>query len=523
MVSFCTYASPLSETVGAESTTNPFSAKIFYQGPEVAYFNPALLTMVRQSVTLNTFYMYQNFHITLFDRDPSNDIVGDVNNNTGVYGAQRVGKDGITHNLAYKPLPTASLQPRGGNDPARGHFYGALGGVLQIIPERLAAGVYAVLPIGTMQDQQSRFADEKEASFSNSLYYELYDDRMMTNNVAIALSGGITKWLHIGAGVTLVTESQVNTLIYTPDASKAENQIQAQSSIGTTFMPHFGLFVRPWWKLELTATAHLAIQNNIDSTNVIKFFYITKEKEKEINTNVLKVAHAYQPLTISLGAALAKLELGELKTDVGFTITYKRWSQYLNRYYMHPEENVVWSDDAVNKDGNTGDWVTETNSSMKWLDTIDFTVGTAMEYKNNKMGLDFAYYQTPVPDQTGRTNYVDNSKIMIGGGYSHLWKIKSFEFETGLNFQCQILLERTTNKTPGVAGTAQNPSNGQNNTVIDEFPESVGDLNGQPLPESDGFQTNNPGYPGYKSGGQIYSAGLWITLYFDGGIKNEKK
>jgi len=34
------------------------------------------------------------------------------------------------------------------------------------------------------------------------------------------------------------------------------------------------------------------------------------------------------------------------------------------------------------------------------------------------------------------------------------------------------------------------------------------------MSESEGFQSNNPGYPGFTSSGQILSGGLWLSLYF---------
>jgi hypothetical protein len=63
---------------------------------------------------------------------------------------------------------------------------------------------------------------------------------------------------------------------------------------------------------------------------------------------------------------------------------------------------------------------------------------------------------------------------------------------------------------------------GEDGKVVDEFPDSECDPfnpdenceTGKTMPESVGFQTNNPGYPGYTSSGQIFSGGLWFALYF---------
>ena len=62
------YASPLPETLGAMSTINPLSARMFAQGTESTYFNPALLVLSKRKFTFNVFYSYQNLEISLMER-----------------------------------------------------------------------------------------------------------------------------------------------------------------------------------------------------------------------------------------------------------------------------------------------------------------------------------------------------------------------------------------------------------------------------------------------------------------------
>jgi len=514
------YSSPLSETVGAMSTTNPLSARMFAQGTEATYFNPALLVLCKRKFTMNVFYSHQNLDVSLMERPAGSDVVGDVDKGTGIYGATQDGLQQLETNLPYKTRPTEDLYKRGGQSQKSGEFYGAIGLVLPIIEDYLAIGFHGVLPMGNIMRQDSFFNDEREANFSNSLHFELYDDRMSAFNLSFALSGGY-KWIYAGIGATVSAEAVVTSDVFTPDAGKNENKIHAKTEIKAKFRPHFALNIRPWKALNIGFTAHLATKTNVDVENIITFWYIDREKEKEINTNTVNITWAYQPLTLSPSVALDGLEImKDLKISVGFTAIWRKWSDYVDRYSERPEGNIYWDSSVENMDddGNLtsrGGWVYETTNKYKWKDTWEFVIGAGVEYKALKTGIDLGYFMSPIPNQDGRTNYVDNDKFNIGAGVSYTWKIKKYELEVGANFQAQIFIEKTTTKDEGVANSI-----GKDGTVVDEFPDSTCDgfdpdcVRGTEIEESKGFQTNNPGYPGFTSSGQILSGGLWLSLYF---------
>jgi hypothetical protein len=179
------FPSPLTETVGAMGTTNPFNSRIFAQGAEVTYFNPALLTLMERRFSFNFFYSYQNLDISLMDKPAGTDVIGDVDEGTGIYGATQQGTAPLETNLPFKTRPTADLDERGGHSTKQGEFYGALGLVFPLWEDYLALGFYGLIPIGNLMKQDSFFVDEREANFSNSLHYELYDDRMSSFNLSL--------------------------------------------------------------------------------------------------------------------------------------------------------------------------------------------------------------------------------------------------------------------------------------------------------------------------------------------------
>jgi len=519
---FCSgiYASPLAETLGAMSTVNPLSARMFAQGSESTYFNPALLVLSKRKFTLNVFYSHQNLDISLMDRPVGSAVVGDVDKGTGIYGATQDGLEQLETNLPYKTRPTEDLDKRGGHSMNRGEFYGAIGLVFPILDEYLSIGFHGIVPMGNIMRQDSFFNDEREANFSNSLHFELYDDRMSAFNLAFALSGGY-KWIYAGIGVSVSAEAVVISDVFTPDAGKNENKIHANTEIKAKFRPHFALNIKPWKPLNISFTAHLATKTNVDVVNVITFWYIDREKEKEINTNTVDITWAYQPLTLSPSVALDGLEIiKDLRLNVGFTAIWRKWSDYVDRLSERPEGNIYWDPEIekLDEDDNIisrGGWAYETNDKYEWKDTWELILGAGIEYKSLKTGIDLGYFMSPVPDQDGRTNYVDNDKFTLGAGVSYAWKIKDYELEVGANFQAQIFIERTTEKDDGVANSV-----GKGGTVVDEFPDSTCDgfdpdcASGTRIEESTGFQSNNPGYPGFTSSGQILSGGLWMSLYF---------
>ncbi|HDT11487.1 MAG TPA: hypothetical protein ENN58_01975, partial [bacterium] len=352
-------ASSLSEIVGAGGTTNPHSARMFAQGAEVTYFNPALLTLMKRSFSFNIFYAYQNLDISLMDRDSGLDITGDVDDGTGIYGAEQEGRLQHETNLPYKARPTADLDERGGHPTKRGEFYAALGLVFPLFEDYLAFGFYGLIPIGNIMRQDSFFNDERESNFSNSLHFELYDDRMSAFNLSFALSGGY-KWVYAGIGISATAQADINSTVFTPDAGKNENKIHADTTIKAKFTPHFGLVVRPLASfdfdfLQLGFTVHLPTKTTVDTKNKITFWYINREQEAEINTNNLDVTYAYKPLTLTPSIAITDLKIkDDLLFSVGFTAIWRKWSDYVNRYSERPQDNIYWDSSIVeeNDDGS---------------------------------------------------------------------------------------------------------------------------------------------------------------------------
>ncbi|HOW52622.1 MAG TPA: hypothetical protein PLV42_11340 [bacterium] len=523
-------ASPTQELLGSAEGTNPFSGRILPQGPETAYFNPALLLDVKDSFTLSFSYLYQGLRIGLFDRPAGTSILGDMDANggfgSGIYAAQVV-RDGLPdRQLPFKAQPTDKLAGWGSDSPEAHSYFATVGVVTSLIDQWLSLGITMILPVDELQGQSSFFVDEREANFSNSLHFELYEDRLQGFSISLGLGGRVYwEWLTAGIGLSLINSTQITASTYIPDAARNEKDILARSTIGLRVMPHFAIAARPWEKLRIAATVHLPSHNAIDSDIDMNFWRMQGAMERSVGESSFSIIHAYSPLNLSLAFALGRFDFDGLGLTATLTGSYERWSAYVNRQNARPQDNYYWDyeletvyDEGTENEATIyGGFVKETIEDLAWSDIFKVSAGAAMDYGLNRWGLDVAFTPTPVPAQTGRTNYVDNHRLSFGAGYSRTWEAGDYSFDTGIGAQLHYLVERTQKKTAGVAATATAPASGtgKEGKVVDEFPESVSDFDGSHLAESDGFQTNNPGYPGYKSDGVLISAGVWFTFYFD--------
>ncbi len=523
-------ASPTQELLGSSEGTNPFSGRILPQGPETAYFNPALLLDVKDNVTFSFSLLHQGLDISLFGRPTGSDVLGDMDANggfgSGIYVA-RVVRDGLpSRQLPFKAQPTAVLASRGSDSPATTSYYATVGAVGMLVKNWISVGFTMIMPVTELQGQSSFFVDEREANFSNSLHFELYEDRLQGFSMTLGLGGRLYwEWLTAGVGISLINSTQITAEAYVPDAARNEKDILAHSVIGLRVTPHFAIAAQPWEKLRIAATLHLSSHNEIDSDIDMNFWRMQGAVERSVGESTMSIVHAYMPLNFSLAFALGRFDFDGLGLTATLTGSYERWSVYRNRQNARPQDNYYWDYDleTVYDEGTPdevllyGGFVKETISGFAWKDIFKASAGVAMDYGLNKWGLDVAFTPTPVPEQSGRTNYVDNHRLSFGGGYVRTWQAGNYAFDTGVGMQFHYLFDRTQNKTTGVAATAAatKTGTGKSGTVVDEFPESESDFDGSHLAESDGFQTNNPGYPGYKSGGFLVSAGLWFTFYFN--------
>ncbi len=457
-------AATLPEVAGAPDSPNPFSARLLSPGLSAAYFNPALLTTQRPGFTSGFILVSSQLDITLMDRGPGYDIHENIFESRPLSGFENM----------LRPLPTDRLRARRGSwNPTSNDGFALLGSQLSFLDDRLAVGFLGIFPLGAFQEQAPFFSDEREQYFSNSLHFELFEDRLKTNLIVLALAGRVTRDLHLGGGVTITNTARTEASIFMPDASRQdESHMNTRVSVNTKFLPHLGLAWRPWQAWTFTSTVHFPSESRTDGESEIQFWNYQPE-EGEAVVQRFSMIYGYEPLRVHLGAAFGRGGPRDL-TSVAISAQWERWSTYLDRHGEKPRD--------------------------PWSDTVRLTLGLRQVLGMSTVGVDAAFIPTPIPDQTGRSSYVDNHRLAFALG----WESRAMAhlgITAGLSAQLHWLLPRETVKDLDAA-----------NPVFDEYPDSSHIFTGDFIPESAGFQTNNPGFPGFSSDGFIIAIMAYMRI-----------
>lgn len=449
-------------------STNPYSARALGESSSAAYFNPALLVDVEEQAGLFFFYFRQELDVALQERPDGVDVSAEI------YDARLLNPDGTTSRLPFRPLATSDLvNKRGGHDPDSGELFLGFGMCRQLIPGRLALGFYALVPATRFQSQESFFADERQQFFSNSLHFELLEDRTTMSVLSLGLGGKVVDWLSLGAGVTMTSDATVRSELYVGDATYQETaEINTSTGLDVRFVPHFGAMAEPVDGMKLAATAHLPYSSEIGGESDVQFWDYPYADGEHSLVQQFEFGHAYEPFRTSLSGA---------GTFAGVTVagtgTWTQWSAYRDRHGEKP--------------------------STQWRDKLSGAVGVQASPGGQTVGLDLKFAPSPVPDQTGRTNYVDNARLGVAGGWALPFRLFSAEWKIGLQGQFHYLLRRSVDK-----------DSGDSDPVFDEFPDSVDVKSGLPIAAAEGLQTNNPGYPGFSSRGWMLGGGAWLKAQF---------
>ena len=464
------------ETVGAPASANGLSARVLARHAEASFYNPALLPSAEDSTELSYFVLHTHGDIRLHARPDAVDVP------ESIYDARLPNPDGTTRGLELRPLPTAALPVRRGDTRLRETTsYAVVGVVRRLLDDRLCFGFYGLLPVHGIQRQETFFSDEREQYFGNRLHFELLGDRGLVSSFSVALGGRPWDWLALGAGVNITTRTITRTWVYVPDAGdQREILINPDIKVQTQYTPYLGVATHPSQQLRLTTTLHLPSSTDTEGENRVRFW--TGDLYEDDETYVrqsFELSQSYLPLRFGVGAAwLSPVRVGNSRQwEVGVGALLSRWSKYRDRHGEVPLD--------------------------RWQNTVSVNVGAARTWgEAGRWTADLAYFPSPVPDQTGRTNYVDNSRLAAGWGFEIPVWLLGTHLEIGTTVHGQILLSRDTTKR----ANASNP-------VIDEYDDHAVDVvSREPMRNAGGLQTNNPGYPGFRSQGWMLGASATLRL-----------
>lgn len=402
------------------------------------YYNPALLVWAPNALTLEFTYGYSDVQVLPWDR-PS-------------------GYDPKHYDLR--------LRSRSDDTAIPSLFGMTVGFNTNLGTDFLAAGVMAYLPASGVGNLIGRFPDERQQLFTNQVHMELVGERLQTQSILFGVSFRPTDWLALGAGFSYAFNSDAVANVYTPNPTKpAEAEIALDVEQDTVLAIIAGIAVDLGKGFRVGVSVRESQGFELSGTNLIQLHGMEGTQDYLVKQPMNLFFH-YAPTMVNLGVSYASKPF-----SLAFDGTFLRWSQYRD-----------------NMDQEAG-----------FVDTLEFGLGGELATFGAKTRFGIRYAASPVPEQTGRTNYADNDRIMVSTGIGGKLKLLGTKVGLDLHLQGTFLPQRDHTKSvpPSLVGCAESPS-----FLCDE------DL------EMPGLQTGNPGFPGFSSGGFILTAGLTTSWLF---------
>jgi long-chain fatty acid transport protein len=400
------------ELVGATTGGNQFTARLFSRSSAATYFNPSLLPEATPKLEIGVFAVAVQNTIRLAARPYGVDVP------TSVYGTNPPSYDGP--NAPVRPLATQDLAfPRSDTTGGNSVSYAAIGLVRPLAGKSLVFGLHALLPVRSFLDQKSFFVDEREQFFSNQLHPELLGDRLNVSSITFALGSQLNDWISIGAGIDIAIFTETKTAVYVPDASDQSRALLAPDiHTNSKFKPYFAATTHPTGRSSVVATAHFPVSNDMEGANNIRFWNYTYPAGQNSVPQVYSISQGYEPLRIAVGGSYGGMRMpdGRQPWELGVQVLGERWSQYHNRQGARPLD--------------------------AWKDTIRVTAGGGFLWRDRHITADLGYIPSPVPPQTGRTNYVDNARWIMSLGIEGPVKFLGQDLEAGISRRRRVSRRR---------------------------------------------------------------------------------
>lgn len=465
---------PLFELLNPTEPDRPFSGRSATQHSSAAYYNPARISVAEAGFDFTFLALSTDLAITRSERPAGYDVPASV------YQA-RVVVDGALRPLQTRPFPTAEIpaERRSKMITDDAHQVLILGMSVPLIKDTLAVAVTSAMTVGVLQTQRPFYVDEREQFFQNKLYFEFLGDRLEATTVAVAMTYRPMAYLSIGIGATMINRATSIPQIYIPDASNQENvETNPQIEVEPILTPHLGLVYRPLGddEIEVSTSVHFPSQSTLGGRGDLRFWDFEYPDDQTELKQPFDLVFQDEPLRISLGFKANILRSDRILWTLYGDGLWARWTEYTDRHGGQP---------------------------TNWSSTLSGSLGSRLAVGRNALGLGVHYAPTPVPEQDGRTNYVDNHRLATQVGWSRTWTGTRGTLIVGLGLQVQRFVHRTNRKQ----ANAQNP-------IRDEFPDAVDVQTGAPILESEGLQTNNPGFPAFESEGWLYSGLLTLTVEY---------
>ncbi len=202
----------------------------------------------------------------------------------------------------------------------------------------------------------------------------------------------------------------------------------------------------------------------------------------------LRASGQFTPNQVSLGGRFAAGG-----SHIAADVTWSNWSEYPGPF--------VEVNSALPLVGPLAGALPD----VPWRDTFAVRVGGAVQATDAiVLRGGYGFESSPVPGkQTGVTNLLDGNKHTAGAGIGFGWTRKGGKrARLDLHLQAQLVQPREITKAIYDDTGEYDPWTSLRDEVVDDAAQ----------PETLGAQISNPGYPGLKSGGTVFSGGLTLAV-----------
>lgn len=456
------YASPALYTLGALDQGLPFSGGAWGGSSSVVSSNPAGLAWVPAGQRRGVGFSWVQQRLTLsYQARPDGVDVPE-----SVYQARPARPEEATD---LKPLPTSALRSRSAQEGADQQLLLQLNWSTALL-HHLYVGVTSLIPLHRFELQSPSFVDERAQYFGNQLAFERWGDTLEGLSTAVGLAYLLGEQLSLGLGVNLSTRSQAQSDVFLGDVNyDGVSYISPKVEVNTALAPFASVELRTplaEGQLGFHLSAHAEERAEVSGAGQVQVWGFPYPKGKSSIPQRFK--QVYRQLPLRAHAGLSWREASGLGLTMG--VGWAQWSAYQNR----------------------------AGEAAEWSDQWDANLGLTDRFGDLSVGLDLRWRPSPVPEQIGRTSYVDPDQI--AAAISGLYTLSK---SVTLQLQAQghrLLLRRDTKDERAL------------NPVLDELPDSIDPQTGDALDASRGLQTNNPGFPGYQSEGWVWALHLGVRV-----------
>ena len=368
-----------------------------------------------------------------------------------------VGYNGIWDQL-YIDAQNPDTKPSGDIPNTHGVLVGLASG-LGIPNFRMGALIYS--PVNRLQLQHSYYSDASEYYLTNRLYFSLIGD--VTQVQTIIVGGGYQLFpsFSLGLGFSISILTHLMESVYQPRFwDENEVYVNMDSYQSNDVSPILGLYFQASQMIRLGISYRGASAFPIKGEARVKVGGFNDPLDPDDYwTQKIDAYLFYTPDKIagSVGLILSPTLTLELGTD------WFRWSGYRNTQ----EVSISGNDDPPIRD------------------SANLRVGIEkQDEKERRFWAGMVYAPSPIPSQTRRQNLVDNDRVAFSFGVGYPLKFWGKTIRGDVGCQWQHLVRREVNK---LAAYDANPST---------------------------EEIENPGYPGYSSGGNLIAVQTTVSYNF---------